>query len=312
MGGFSWDLEPNGTDKGAVIESTDAASARSFPSRRDLRQGRAATGRKRPRARVTMAAKVRASEPPHVRARVIDPTPSRKLRKRLLPKLASIGAMLGVGALLVTTSLPAYAFRGSVAEAAVPATTAAAQAKTQSLAVDTAVAEVSPTRDAYTVVSLVQQIRLKSANQNFAYTNDQLGTIQWPFPEQVPISSGFGARTSPCSGCSSYHLGVDFIPGAGTPIGAIADGVVSQTSTTGAYGNHVIVDHVINGQKVQSLYAHMLAGSINVVVGQPVKVTDELGLVGSTGESTGAHLHFEVHVDGVPVDPFAWLKANAN
>ncbi|MCU1514980.1 MAG: family peptidase, partial [Microbacteriaceae bacterium] len=115
-----------------------------------------------------------------------------------------------------------------------------------------------------------------------------------------------------CSGCSSYHEGVDFTPGAGSPIGAISAGVVSLVDTTGALGWHVVVDHVINGQNIQSVYGHMLAGSIRVTVGQQVKVTDELGQVGSTGESTGAHLHLEVHVNGTPVDPFAWLKANAN
>ncbi len=218
--------------------------------------------------------------------------------------------MLGVGALLVATSLPATALHGAAAAAVEIATPV--QVKTQSLAVDKTATGTAPTRDAYTVVSLVQQVRMKYANPSFAYTNDTQGTIQWPFPAPVPISSGFGPRLSPCSGCTSYHEGIDFTPGAGTPIGAIADGVVSDVSTTGAYGYHVLVDHVIKGQKVQSLYAHMLAGSIKVVVGQQVKVTEELGQVGSTGESTGAHLHLEVHLDGTPVDPFAWLKANAN
>ena len=77
-------------------------------------------------------------------------------------------------------------------------------------------------------------------------------------------------------------------------------------------GNHVVVDHVINGQKVQSVYGHMLDNSFQVTVGETVKVTQTLGLVGSTGESTGAHPHLEIHINGVPVDPFAWLKANAN
>jgi murein DD-endopeptidase MepM/ murein hydrolase activator NlpD len=259
--------------------------------------------------RVVGSPRTRTAKPTLVLARGQQ---ARRHKARLLPKLASIGAMLGVGALLVATSLPATALRGGPAAAVEIAAATPAQVKTQSLAVNKTVTEPAPSRDAYTVVSLAQQIRVKYGNQSFAYTNDPLGTIQWPFPIPVPISSGFGPRTSPCSGCSSYHEGVDFTPGAGTPIGAIADGVVSQVSTTGAYGNHVMVDHVIKGQKVQSLYAHMLAGSIKVVVGQQVTVTEQLGLVGSTGESTGAHLHLEIHLDGTPVDPFAWLKANAN
>jgi murein DD-endopeptidase MepM/ murein hydrolase activator NlpD len=307
VGNFSWNLEPNDADESVEITATDAEPTQSLPSRRDLRQRSVAPVRKPARKPARKSARKPATKSARVRA--TGPRP-RKHKARLLPKLASIGAMLGVGALLVATSLPANAVHGSAAQAFEIATPA--QVKTQSLAVDRTATQAAPARDAYTVVSLAQQVRLKYGNQSFAYTNDPLGTIQWPFPVPVPISSGFGPRVSPCSGCSSYHLGIDFTPGAGTPIGSIADGVVSQVATTGAFGNHVIVDHVINGQKVQSLYAHMLAGSIRVVVGQQVKVTEELGQVGSTGESTGAHLHLEIHVDGVPIDPFAWLKANAN
>ena len=79
-----------------------------------------------------------------------------------------------------------------------------------------------------------------------------------------------------------------------------------------SFGQHVLVDHVINGVHIQSLYAHMETGSIRVTMGQVLKVGDEVGQVGSTGQSTGAHLHFEIHVNGQPVDPFAWLLANAH
>lgn len=229
-----------------------------------------------------------------------------------MPKLISIGAMLGVGALLVATSVPANALHNSAADALSIGTAVHSQVQGQSLTIDTTVLQSAGVRDAYTVVSRARQMKPVYSSQDFAYTNDPLGTIQWPFPAPVPISSGYGPRRSPCSGCSSFHEGIDFVPGAGTAIGAIADGVVSLVDTSGPYGNHVVVDHVINGQKVQSLYAHMLAGSIRVVVGQQVKVTEELGQVGSTGESSGPHLHLEVHLGGTPVDPFAWLKANAN
>lgn len=176
-----------------------------------------------------------------------------------------------------------------------------------------AVAQTS-TRDKYTVVSMSQQMSLRFMSTSWAYTNDPHGTIQWPFPVQVPISSGFGPRqVAGCSFCSTYHEGVDFDPGQGVPIQAIADGVVSQVvESHSGLGNHVVVDHVIKGQQVQSVYAHMLDGSIKVVVGQKIKVADLIGEVGSTGESTGAHLHLEIHLNTVPIDPFAWLKANAN
>jgi murein DD-endopeptidase MepM/ murein hydrolase activator NlpD len=219
--------------------------------------------------------------------------------------------MIGVGALMVSTSLPANAFYSGADAAGTSAKSMTSHS--QSFKVAASAVEASATRDGYTVSSLAQQLRLKYGDRSFSYTNDINGTIQWPFPIPVPISSGFGPRIAPCGGCSSFHEGIDFTPGSGVAIGSIADGVVSQVVNSHAgLGNHVIVDHVINGQKVQSVYGHMLDGSIAVTVGEQVKVGQTLGLVGSTGESTGSHLHLEIHINGVPVDPFAWLKANAN
>ncbi|HAM27648.1 MAG TPA: hypothetical protein DCP11_13380 [Microbacteriaceae bacterium] len=249
---------------------------------------------------------------PLVAARQNTPVrPARPIKRRLLSKLVSLGAMLGAAALLVSTSLPANAFYRGAADAAL--TTASAPAP-QTLEVQGEVIVSAPARDAYSVVSLARQIRVKAASGSLSYTNDPNGTIQWPFAVAVPIASGFGARlVANCSYCSTFHEGLDFTPGAGAPIQAIADGVVSLVrEDRGGLGIHVIIDHVINGQKVQSVYAHMLAGSVRVALGQAVKVTDQVGQVGSTGASTGAHLHLEIHLDGTPVDPFAWLKANAN
>jgi murein DD-endopeptidase MepM/ murein hydrolase activator NlpD len=238
---------------------------------------------------------------------------AKRAKGRLLPKIISISAMLGAGALLVATSLPSVALNASAADASTAGLPVHSKVQSQSLAVADTVAETFPTRDAYTVVNLAAQARMKSANPSFLYTNDTNGTIQWPFPDPVPVSSGFGARhVANCSFCSTFHEGLDFVPPAGTTIDSIAAGVVSQAGTTGPFGNHVMIDHVINGQKVQSLYAHMISGSIKVVVGQQVTVAQPIGLLGSTGNSTGPHLHLEIHLDGTPVDPFAWLKANAN
>ena len=230
----------------------------------------------------------------------------------------TVGAMAGAGALLISTSLPASAFLNSsgVSSASATAISASVGVPGQNLRVDANAAVVAPARDAYTVVSLVQQIATKyaSAARSTAYTNDPNGTIQWPFPVPVPIASGFGPRlVEGCGFCSTFHEGVDFNPGSGVPIQAIANGVVSKVEFDGGgLGNNVTIDHNINGQKVQSVYGHMLTGSVRMVVGQMVKVTDEVGKVGSSGASTGAHLHLEIHLNNTPVDPFAWLKANAN
>jgi murein DD-endopeptidase MepM/ murein hydrolase activator NlpD len=96
------------------------------------------------------------------------------------------------------------------------------------------------------------------------------------------------------------------------PIQAIADGVVREVIVGGPFGVHVVIDHEVNGEKVSSVYAHMQWGSPTVAAGQAVTVGQYLGDVGSTGASTGPHLHLEIHVDEKPVDPFVWLKANAN
>jgi murein DD-endopeptidase MepM/ murein hydrolase activator NlpD len=234
-----------------------------------------------------------------------------KKRHGLFSKLTTIGAMLGVAGLMISTSLPANAF---YSDDFLGTTSAAEVGPAQTLEVKQDVAPAVATRDGYTVASLAEQMRLKYGSRAYAYTNNPLGTIQWPFPIPVPIASGYGDRFVPnCGYCSTFHQGVDFTPGAGAPIQAIADGVViGINSTPGGLGQHVVIEHTINGQKIQSWYAHMLTGSIRVTQGQVVKVGEQVGQVGSTGASTGAHLHLEIHVEGVPVDPFQWLKANAN
>lgn len=143
------------------------------------------------------------------------------------------------------------------------------------------------------------------------FVNNPASPIQWPFQRGVPISSGFGSRTPPCSGCSAFHQGIDMTPGLGTPVQAIADGVVSAVGgPRGSLGAFVRVDHMIDGRRVQSLYAHMLAGSSTLRVGDRLVVGQQVGLVGDTGQSTGAHLHLGILLDGTtPTDPFAWLTA---
>jgi len=116
-----------------------------------------------------------------------------------------------------------------------------------------------------------------------------------------------------CDDCPTDHTGTDFNPGSGYPIQVVSDGVVTEAGydSTG-YGNKVVVQHVIDGQVVTTLYAHMLDGSIGVSVGQAVPRGTVLGLVGSTGISTGAHLHLGVIIDGAFIDPYPWLLAHVN
>jgi murein DD-endopeptidase MepM/ murein hydrolase activator NlpD len=134
--------------------------------------------------------------------------------------------------------------------------------------------------------------------------------VQWPIAPSSDVSSGFGWRVAPCSwGCSSDHQGVDFDPGYGTPIHVVADGVVVESTAGGGLGQHIIVEHRINGQMVQTIYGHMIFGSQTVGVGTKVKRGEVIGDVGSTGASTGPHLHFEVRPGGGDaVEPLAWLQ----
>ncbi|MEA9986768.1 M23 family metallopeptidase, partial [Subtercola sp. RTI3] len=150
------------------------------------------------------------------------------------------------------------------------------------------------------------------AHTSNSFTNNPASPIQWPFTTGVPISDGFGPRLAPCSACSSFHKGLDMNPGEGAPIQAMADGVVSTvvSKDDGGLGVYVVIDHVIDGQNVQSWYGHMLTGSVAVTKGQKITVGQLVGNVGNTGTSTGAHLHFEVHVNGTAIDPYAWLKSH--
>lgn len=113
---------------------------------------------------------------------------------------------------------------------------------------------------------------------------------------------------------SSAHDGVDFLPGYGYPILSIADGVVTEVGNPeGALGVHVTIKHVINGETVYSTYGHMKLGSMRLRVGDAVVRGQQIGAVGSTGTSTGPHLHFEIMLaNGETVNPLPWLNAHVN
>ena len=118
------------------------------------------------------------------------------------------------------------------------------------------------------------------------------------------ISSDFGYRMHPIDGRVKHHDGIDIAAPKGSTITAPRAGVVAQIGQDeDGYGNFVVVDH---GEGVRTLYAH--AETINVKVGEKVKMGDKLATVGNTGHSTGAHLHFEVHHKKSPIDPGSALK----
>jgi len=128
------------------------------------------------------------------------------------------------------------------------------------------------------------------------------------------ITSEYGWRTPPCRDCSADHKGVDFVPGYGEPIFAVADGMVIEMGSSGGYGNYVKLKHLMGNsegviEEWVTLYAHMKNGSFpeGMIIGTVVKSGDTIGAVGNTGASTGPHLHFELTINGEHVDPLPLL-----
>lgn len=122
------------------------------------------------------------------------------------------------------------------------------------------------------------------------------------WPVRGWVTSGFGYRTSPWTGKRQFHAGLDISTRVGTSIVAPADGVVTFAGQEGAYGNMLAINH---GRGVVTRYGHL--HSIKVKVGQQVKRGQVVAQVGNTGRSTGAHLHYEVLVSGVPANPRYYL-----
>jgi murein DD-endopeptidase MepM/ murein hydrolase activator NlpD len=123
----------------------------------------------------------------------------------------------------------------------------------------------------------------------------------WPLEGRV--ASSFGERQDPINGEGAFHSGIDIDAPTGTPIRAAADGDVTEASMNAGYGREIILDH---GHDVVTLYGHLSA--IAVVVGQHVIRGQVIGYVGQSGRATGPHLHYEVRVHKVPVNPHKYLR----
>lgn len=248
---------------------------------------------------------------------------ARRIRRSKARKLAAAGATVGVmglaGLLAVSMTLPAEAVaaaQGAQATSAMSLVTSgtdvlsdgASDEEIQAFVASSDVANPNLQRsEDYSTVSLVDLAAEEGIQySNSLYTNDPEASIQWPFVVGVAMSSGYGERRG------RLHAGIDLVPGNGAPIQVIADGTVrTATESGGAYGVTVYVDHIIDGKLVTSHYAHMQHGSMRVKAGDKVKVGDIVGLVGNTGRSYGAHLHFEIIINGSTVNPLPWMQENA-
>ena len=118
------------------------------------------------------------------------------------------------------------------------------------------------------------------------------------------FTSAFGVRSDPFRGSAAMHAGIDLSSPSGTPIYATADGVINRAEWFGGYGNMVEIDH---GKGIATRYGHM--SRIAARPGSPVKRGELIGYVGSTGRSTGNHLHYEVRIDGHAVNPMPFLQS---
>ncbi len=279
------------------------------------KHGRRAAGRPRYRRTATAAP----ASTPTTDARRAAPAPEgdraagRPRGAAGLRPIMTIGAMTFAGGMLLSTSVPALAVTATDSAARASVYAPASQGtslRSQTLEVGSEVAlepidvghwdvEAAPPPIESSVAGL-GEVSLLRADR-----------VVWPV-DPSRTASGFGPRIAPCAGCSTYHDGVDFNPGLGATIGSIADGVViAATESGGGLGVMVEVQHNIDGVVVTSLYAHMQYGSLAVSQGQRVTAGQALGAVGTTGQSTGPHLHLEMYgADGVRFDGMAWLGSH--
>jgi murein DD-endopeptidase MepM/ murein hydrolase activator NlpD len=121
---------------------------------------------------------------------------------------------------------------------------------------------------------------------------------------EVEFTSGFGVRSDPFLGRAAMHTGLDFRAQMGDPVRVTANGKVVSAGWSGGYGRMVEVDH---GNGLATRYGHL--SEINVKLGQQVRIGEVIGEVGSTGRSTGPHLHYETRIEGEAVDPQKFLRA---
>ena len=130
------------------------------------------------------------------------------------------------------------------------------------------------------------------------------GVMAWPVPGYTTVTSPFAMRVHPITGVYKLHTGVDIRAPQGANFVAAADGVVTKAGYNSAYGNMVIIDH---GGGISTLYAH--GSEIMVELGQEIKKLDTVIKVGATGYATGPHAHFEVRINGSPVQPLDYITS---
>ncbi len=151
----------------------------------------------------------------------------------------------------------------------------------------------------------IEERSLQEVYENILDKKDLLLATPSIWPARGFITSGFGYRINPITGDREMHEGVDIATQLGNPIDAPSNGIVSYAGPENGYGQTIIIDH---GYGITTLYGHL--SKIDVKPGEIIKRGQLIGRIGDTGFSTGPHLHYEVRVNGIPVNPMRYLVGN--
>ena len=277
-----------------VQTAPDDSSATPQLTRRDLRaaEERARNRRREPSSRPA--------------ARPATPRPLRQ-------RVAAGVAMSFIALFAVSASLPALAVDSEMGFTSGTVPAPASEASITSASVDrdevqsvtvSATASTEIVRDGYTVTDIPEPEPVTSSASSGDFASiDVAGS--WVLPAVGFISSPFGPRPNrPVAGVNAFHSGTDIASSCGQGIYAATDGTVIRSGYQGTYGNWVLIDH---GNGVETGYAHN--SSVEVSRGQSVAAGERIASMGSTGASTGCHLHFETRIDGERVNPEAFMGA---
>ncbi len=205
-------------------------------------------------------------------------------------------SVLGVAAALAFTANPAFA-KEATAPASTQITSAVERAESAASVADEEFGELFASWEA-----LDDGGRITASGEIAAAPRISVSVPSRMPVEGVRLTSGYGMRNHPILRQRRQHNGVDLAAAQGTPVYATADGRVGRAEWFGSYGNYVQLEH---GADLQTRYAHL--SSYTVQEGETVRKGDLIGYIGSTGRSTGPHLHYEVRVDGEPVDPIPYM-----
>ena len=280
-----------------------ASTPTSDPRRRDVHRTRTRTRDASPRqAALTLGRRVTYTAPSRADAQALQhaarvaahPRPAPPGTATMRPRLAGMSAMTLVTMIAVTSSMPAFAVDGTptktttlaVSEAQ-PQTFVAAGAVQLTVTRDTFGAEAKP--EVLVTAAVATELVDDASEESAASTEDsEVASATW----RVPVA-----------GVSAFHKGTDLAAPCGTPVVAATGGTVEEAGYAGSYGNWILL---ASSDGIETGYAHN--SDLLVDVGDTVAAGDLIALVGSTGASSGCHLHFETRVDGSPVDPEGFMS----